>query len=93
MYESNALGLTGPLVVAIDHDSLHAFEFAIVAEVFGLTRQSTGHPNTAHLGSLRCCLGAGYFQVRPYRPQFRAIRPATVLAKIFSIESSIPGPV
>ncbi|WP_221229658.1 hypothetical protein, partial [Niveibacterium umoris] len=33
-----------------------------------LTRQSTGHPNAAHLGSLRWRSGAGYFHVRSQMP-------------------------
>lgn len=34
--------LTGPLVVALVHDGLCTFEFAIVAEVFGLSRPEMG---------------------------------------------------
>jgi AraC family transcriptional activator FtrA len=42
MHDSTSLELTGPLVVALAHDSLCTFEFAIVAEVFGLARPEMG---------------------------------------------------
>lgn len=42
MHESTSLELTGPLVVALAHDGLCTFEFAIVAEVFGLARPEMG---------------------------------------------------
>lgn len=41
-HESASGELTGPLVVALAHDGLCTFEFAIVAEVFGLPRPEMG---------------------------------------------------
>lgn len=41
-HESAAGELTGPLVVALAYDGLCTFEFAIVAEVFGLARPEMG---------------------------------------------------
>lgn len=42
-HEPTATELTGPLVVALAYDGLCTFEFAIVAEVFGLARPEMGH--------------------------------------------------
>ncbi|MEO3714610.1 transcriptional regulator FtrA [Roseateles flavus] len=42
LHESASGELTGPLVVALAHDGLCTFEFAIVAEVFGLSRPEMG---------------------------------------------------